>query len=78
MKKIDKLVKRFTYTLVQLEVPEIFGILRILDIKVGDDEDFLDVVVRAQEAFRKLNRVQRANLLKIMEAAAEPEQGEGD
>ena len=74
MKKIEKQLKRFTYALVKLEVIEIFGVFRLLGVKWEDGEEFLDLVEKAQNKFKKLDSVQRRNLLNIVESAAEPEE----
>lgn len=71
MTKVEKLTRRFSHALVKLDEWEIFGVLRILDIKIEEDEDFLSVFYRAQEKFKRLGRVQRLNLLNIVESAAE-------
>ena len=78
-KKILRQTQQFTYDLVKLEDVEVFGVLKLMGIIIGEDEDFYDVLLRAQAKFKKMNKRQRRNLLELVGAAAEKEdEGNGE
>lgn len=76
-KKIAKEVKKLILSLRPLEVTELLGIFRMLNILVtdenGEPRPFEIVISEFIDEYIKLNRNQRRNLIALIEVATEKE-----